>query len=172
MAAEGGRAFAETVVAMKEIARKIKVVDEIARQTNLLSLNATIEAARAQEYGKGFGVVASEVRALAERSRLAAAEINELARSRVAMAEQAGEMLAKLVPNIRKTAELVQEIASASREQHSGVQQINKAIAQLDQVIQQNASVSEEMAATAEELASQAEYLEGTVAFFATTTVA
>jgi len=125
----------------------------------MLSLNATIEAAKTQEYGKGFAVVASEVRSLAERSRTAATEINALAGSSVATAEKAGEMLAKLVPDIQKTAELVQEISAASGEQSSGAEQINKAIQQLDQVVQQNASVSEE-------LASQAEQLQSTIEFF------
>ena len=165
---EGGRAVAETVSAMKEIAGKISIIEEIARQTNLLALNAAIEAARAGEHGKGFAVVASEVRKLAERSQGAAGEINELAKSSVNVAEKAGEMLAKIVPDIRKTADLVQEINAASNEQTSGANQINKAIQQLDQVIQQNASASEEMASTSEELLSQAEQLLSTIAFFKT----
>ncbi len=162
-AAESARksrgAIAETVKAIQEIAQRISIVEEIARQTHTLSLNATIEAAKAQQYGKGFAVVASEVRALAERSRVAAAKINQLASSSVAVSEKAGEMLAKLVPDIRKTSELVQEISAASREQNSGAGQINGAIQQLDQVIQQNASV-------AEELSSQTEQLQNTIKFF------
>ncbi|MCP4401355.1 MAG: hypothetical protein GY801_29155, partial [bacterium] len=131
-----------------------------------LSLNATIEAARAQEHGKGFAVVASEVRALAEQSQTAAEEINHLANSSVAVAEEAGEKLLKLVPDIQKTAEFVQEISAASKEQHAGAEQINKAIQQLNQVIQQNSSFSEEMAVTSEELAGQAETLRHTIKFF------
>ncbi len=164
----GGQAVVETVSAMKEIAGKISIIEEIARQTNLLALNAAIEAARAGEHGKGFAVVASEVRKLAERSQVAAGEIGRLSASSVQVAEQAGEMLAKIVPDIRRTAELVQEITAASKEQERGAEQINKAIRQLDQVIQQNASGSEEMASTAEELSSQAEQLQHTIAFFRT----
>ncbi len=162
----GGRAVAETVSAMKEIAGKISIIEEIARQTNLLALNAAIEAARAGEHGKGFAVVASEVRKLAERSQKAAAEISELSASSVDVAERAGELLERMVPDIQKTAELVQEISAASREQDAGAEQINKAIQQLDQVIQQNASASEEIASTAEELTSQAEQLQSSIAFF------
>ena len=165
-ALEGGKSVEKTVGAMKEIADKISIIEEIARQTNMLALNAAIEAARAGEHGKGFAVVASEVRKLAERSQAAAAEISELSASSLQVAEQAGEMLAKMVPDIQKTAELVQEISAGSREQDTGAEQINKAIQQLDQVIQQNASVSEEMASTAEELASQAEQLQSSIAFF------
>ncbi|MBZ0156484.1 MAG: methyl-accepting chemotaxis protein [Alphaproteobacteria bacterium] len=165
-AKEGGEAVRETVTAMKEIADKISIIEEIARQTNLLALNAAIEAARAGEHGKGFAVVASEVRKLAERSQTAAGEISQLSSSSVQVAERAGEMLAKLVPDIQKTAELVQEISAASREQDAGAEQINKAIQQLDQVVQQNASASEEMASTAEELSSQAEQLQGSIGFF------
>jgi methyl-accepting chemotaxis protein len=165
-AQEGGTAVAEAVNAMQEIARKIAIIDDIASQTRLLSLNATIEAARAQEHGKGFAVVASEVRALAERSQTAATEIMQLASSSVAVSEKAGEMLTKLVPNIQKTAELVQEISAASKEQNTGAGQINRAIQQLDQIIQQNSATSEELSSTAEELASQAEMLRNTVAFF------
>jgi methyl-accepting chemotaxis protein len=161
-----GEAVAKTVDAMKEIAEKINIIEEIARKTDLLALNAAVEAARAGEHGKGFAVVASEVRKLAERSQTAAAEISRLSSSGVTLAEGAGEMLAKLVPDIRKTADLVQEISAASTEQNSGTGQINKAIQQLDQVIQQNAAASEEMASTSEELSSQAEQLQSTIAFF------
>lgn len=169
-AKEGGNAVAETVAAMKEIASKISIIEEIARQTNLLALNAAIEAARAGEYGKGFAVVASEVRKLAERSQLAAADISKLSVTSVDVAERAGKMLATLVPDIQKTAELVQEISAASAEQNNGAEQINKAIQQLEQVIQQNAAASEELASTTEEIASQAESLQGTVAYFKTET--
>ena len=165
-AKEGGKAVTETVAAMREIAGKITIIEEIARQTNMLALNAAIEAARAGEHGKGFAVVASEVRKLAERSQQAAREISELSASSVDVAERAGTMLARIVPDIQKTSELVQEINAASKEQDSGAGQINKAIQQLDQVIQQNASAAEEMASTAEELSSQAEQLQGSVAFF------
>ena len=166
MATEGGRAVDKTVAAMNQIAERIAIVGEIAGQTNLLALNAAIEAARAGEHGKGFAVVASEVRKLAERSQKAAAEISELSTTSVEVATQAGEMLAKIVPDIQKTADLVQEISAASREQNAGAEQINLAIQQLDEVIQQNASASEEMAATSEELASQADQLQQGVAFF------
>jgi methyl-accepting chemotaxis protein len=151
---------------MKEIAGKISIIEEIARQTNLLALNAAIEAARAGEHGKGFAVVASEVRKLAERSQTAAGEINKLSASSVQIAEKAGEMLARIVPDIQKTADLVQEITAASNEQSSGANQINKAIQQLDQVVQQNAAASEEMASTSAELLGQAEQLQNTIAFF------
>ncbi|GFO65108.1 MCP four helix bundle domain-containing protein [Geomonas paludis] len=165
-AKEGGKAVAETVQAMKDIAGKISIIEEIARQTNMLALNAAIEAARAGEHGKGFAVVASEVRKLAERSQVAAGEISELSVSSVEVAERAGEMLSAILPDIQKTAELVQEINASSKEQDTGAQQINKAIQQLDQVIQQNASASEEMASTAEELSSQSEQLQSTISFF------
>jgi methyl-accepting chemotaxis protein len=165
-AKEGGKAVTETVSAMREIANKISIIEEIARQTNLLALNAAIEAARAGEHGKGFAVVASEVRKLAERSQTAAAEISKLSTSSVEVAEKAGEMLTRIVPDIQKTAELVQEISAASNEQNAGAEQINKAIQQLDQVIQQNASATEEMASTSEELSSQAELLNDTMSFF------
>nr|WP_320050035.1 methyl-accepting chemotaxis protein [uncultured Desulfuromonas sp.] len=165
-AQSGGQAVQETVKAMKDIAEKISIIEEIARQTNLLALNAAIEAARAGEHGKGFAVVASEVRKLAERSQSAAAEISDLSSSSVEVAENAGEMLAKMVPDIQRTAELVQEIAAASKEQDTGADQVNKAIQQLDQVIQQNAAAAEEMASTSEELNAQADQLQETMSFF------
>ncbi len=165
-AQESGKAVSETVTAMKDIASKISIIEEIARQTNLLALNAAIEAARAGEHGKGFAVVAAEVRKLAERSQVAAAEISQLSSTSVQVAEKAGQMLAKLVPDIQKTAELVQEISAASKEQTSGSDQINSAIQQLNQVIQQNAGAAEEMASTAEELSSQAQQLQATISFF------
>ncbi|MBV6341558.1 chemotaxis protein [Candidatus Magnetobacterium casensis] len=165
-AQESGSVVSDAVGAMKEIAGKITVIEEIARQTNLLALNAAIEAARAGEHGKGFAVVAAEVRKLAERSQKAAGEIGHLSSTTVDKAEQAGGMLARLVPDIKKTSELVQEISAASNEQNAGAEQINKAIQQLDQVIQQNASASEEMASTAEELSAQAEQLQSAISFF------
>jgi methyl-accepting chemotaxis protein len=165
-ARQAGAAAAENMVAMKEIAGKIMIIEEIARQTNLLALNAAIEAARAGDHGRGFAVVAAEVRKLAERSQVAAGEIGKLSVSSVEVAERSGKLLESLVPNIQKTAELVQEIAAASREQDSGAEQINKAIQQLDQVIQQNASASEEMASTAEELTGQSEQLQDMIDFF------
>jgi methyl-accepting chemotaxis protein len=167
-AIESGKAVAETVGAMREIAGKISIIEEIARQTNLLALNAAIEAARAGEHGKGFAVVASEVRKLAERSQTAAGEISTLSASSVQVAEKAGDLLNRLVPDIKKTAELVQEISAASAEQNTGTDQINKAIQQLDQVIQQNAGASEQMSSMAEELSSQAEQLQSTISFFRT----
>jgi len=150
-AKEGGEAVKQTVKAMKEIADKISIIQEIARQTNLLSLNASIEAARAGDHGKGFAVVASEVQKLAERSQNAASEISELSNSSV----EIGEMLMKLVPDIQKTSELVAEINAASGEQANGIQQINSAIQQLNTVVQQNASAAEELTATAQELNGQ-----------------
>jgi len=165
-AAEGGEAVSKTVDDMKSIASKIGIIDDIAYQTNLLALNAAIEAARAGDHGKGFAVVAAEVRKLAERSQVAAQEIGGLASSSVKQAERAGSLLTEMVPTIRKTSDLVQEIASASSEQSSGVAQINDAMGQLNQATQQNASASEELAATAEELGSQAEQLQQTMTFF------
>ena len=165
-AKESGNAVKNTVTAMQEIANKIKIIEDIARQTRMLSLNATIEAARAQEQGKGFAVVASEVRALAERSQTAAGEITELTASSASIAECAGEMLNKLIPDIEKTAEFVQEISSASREQSSSAENINRAIQQVDQRIQENASMTEQLSSTAEELASQAEQLQRIISFF------
>ncbi|MBG0790811.1 MAG: HAMP domain-containing protein [Desulfovibrionaceae bacterium] len=165
-ARESGSAVTQTVEAMNSIAEKISIIEEIARQTNLLALNAAIEAARAGEHGKGFAVVAAEVRKLAERSGQAAAEISELSSSSLAVADKAGSMLTELVPHIERTAELVQEIATASDEQSAGAAQINQAINQLDQVIQQNATASEEMASTSEELSSQGQQLQATMSFF------
>jgi methyl-accepting chemotaxis protein len=163
---EGSKAVGETVTAMKEIAGKISFIEEIARQTNLLALNAAIEAARAGEHGKGFAVVASEVRKLAERSQAVAVEISRLSLTSVEVAEQAGQLLNRIVPDIQRTAEMVMEISSASAEQNAGAEQINKAIQQLDKVVQQNAGASEEMAATAAGLSSQAEHLLSTVSSF------
>lgn len=165
-AKESGRSVSDAVNAMKEIASKISIIEEIARQTNMLALNAAIEAARAGEHGKGFAVVAAEVRKLAERSQKAASEINQLSASTVKVAERAGEMLDRLVPNIEKTASLVQEISAASAEQQTGAEQINTALQQLQSVIQQNASGSEEMAATSEELSSQAEQMLSSIDHF------
>ena len=165
-AQQGGKAVRQTVDAMKNIAEKITIIEEIARNTNLLALNAAIEAARAGEHGKGFAVVASEVRKLAERSQKAAAEISELSTSSVSVAESAGELLNALVPDIQRTAELVQEISAGSSEQRSGSEQISKAVTQLDQVIQQNASQAEEMSSMAEELSSQAEQMRHSMSFF------
>jgi methyl-accepting chemotaxis protein len=165
-ALQGGKAVEETVAAMKEIAQKISIIEVIARQTNLLALNAAIEAARAGEAGKGFAVVASEVRKLAERSQNAAGQIVELAARSVTVADMAGKMLAKIVPDIEKTSRLVQDVSTASLEQSTGAAQVNKAIHQLDSVVQQNAAASEELAATAEELAAQAQQLQENIAFF------
>ncbi|WP_243546978.1 methyl-accepting chemotaxis protein [Pseudodesulfovibrio tunisiensis] len=163
---QGGQAVAKTVAAMKQIAEKILIIEDIARQTNLLALNAAIEAARAGEHGKGFAVVAAEVRKLAERSGTAAAEISELSSSSVEVAEQAGELLGKIVPDIQRTAELVQEISAATNEQNAGGEQVNRAIQELDKVIQQNASASEEVASTSEELSGQAVQLQQVIRFF------
>jgi methyl-accepting chemotaxis protein len=167
-AQDSGKSVLEAVAAMKEIASKISIIEEIARQTNLLALNAAIEAARAGEHGKGFAVVAAEVRKLAERSQKAAGEINQLSGTTLRVSEKSGEMLDRLVPDIQRTAELVQEITAASREQDTGAEQINKALQQLEQVIQQNASASEEMASTTEELTSQSEQLVSALSFFQT----
>jgi methyl-accepting chemotaxis protein len=165
---QSGKSVMEAVTAMREIASKISIIEEIARQTNLLALNAAIEAARAGEHGKGFAVVAAEVRKLAERSQKAAGEINSLSGSTVGISETAGESLGRLVPDIQRTAELVQEIAAASREQDAGAEQINKALQQLEKVIQQNASAAEEMASTTEELSGQANQLVSALSFFHT----
>jgi methyl-accepting chemotaxis protein len=167
-AQESGKSVLEAVAAMKEIANKISIIEEIARQTNLLALNAAIEAARAGEHGKGFAVVAAEVRKLAERSQKAAGEINQLSANTLKVSEKSGEMLDKLVPDIQRTAELVQEITAASKEQDTGAEQINKALQQLEQVIQQNASASEEMASTTEELTGQSDQLVSALSFFHT----
>ncbi len=165
-AKQGGDSVEKTVLAMRQIADKIAIVEEIARQTNLLALNAAIEAARAGEHGKGFAVVAAEVRKLAERSGVAASEISELSVNSVAIAEQAGKMLEKMVPDITKTAELVQEIAASSTEQHEGNRQINSAIQLLDKVVQENTTDSERVAASSEELAGHAAILKDTIGYF------
>jgi methyl-accepting chemotaxis protein len=161
-----GEAVFEAVKAMNTIVEKIAITEEIARQTNLLALNASIEAARAGEHGRGFAVVASEVRKLAERSRSAAAEINQLSGTSVKTAQRAGDMLTRLIPDVQKTSELIQEITAASREQRSGADQINMAIQQLDQVIQQNVGAAEEMSSTSVELSSQADQLRSAIRFF------
>lgn len=165
-AVEGGEAVKATVAAMKQIAQKISIIDDIAYQTNLLALNAAIEAARAGEHGKGFAVVATEVRKLAERSQVAAQEISDVASSSVQLSERAGQLLDVMVPNIQKTSELVQEISAASQEQSTGISQINMALSQLSQATQQNASSSEELAATSEEMSAQAEQLQNAMSFF------
>ncbi|MGZ5053136.1 MAG: HAMP domain-containing methyl-accepting chemotaxis protein [Methylobacter sp.] len=165
-AVQGGEAVKETVNAMKSIANKIGIIDDIAYQTNLLALNAAIEAARAGEHGRGFAVVAAEVRKLAERSQIAAQEIGELAESSVERAESAGKLLDAIVPSIKKTSDLVQEIAAASDEQSSGVNQINTAMDQLNKITQQNASSAEQLASTSEEMSAQAVQLQELMAFF------
>jgi methyl-accepting chemotaxis protein len=167
-AEDSGNAVTQTVDAMKSITEKINIIDEIAYQTNLLALNAAIEAARAGEHGRGFAVVATEVRKLAERSQTAAKEISNLATESVKVAEHSGKLLSELVPSIQKTADLVKEVAAASREQSSGVNQINKAMSQVDQVTQRNASSAEELSSTAEEMASQSEALLQLMTFFKT----
>jgi methyl-accepting chemotaxis protein len=164
---EGGKAVSETVGAMRSIAEKISIVEEIAYQTNLLALNAAIEAARAGEHGKGFAVVATEVRKLAERAQKAAQEIGALAGTSVGVAERSGRVMAELVPAIRKTADLVQEVAATSAEQSAGVAQVSKAMGTVDQVTQRNASAAEELSSTAQEMAAQAETLQRIIAFFA-----
>ena len=161
-AKSGGTAVSETVEAMRLICSKIGVIEEIARNTNLLALNAAIEAARAGDAGKGFAVVASEVRKLAERSQTAAGEIGTMATKSVATAEKAGSLIAGVLTTVERTADLVQEITAASREQHTGTEQINKAILQLDAVIQQNASLSEELSSVSEEISAQAEEIAAT----------
>lgn len=165
-AISSGEAVSQTLRAMKEIAEKISIIDEISRKTDLLALNAAVEAARAGEHGKGFAVVASEVRKLAERSQIAAAEISRLTADGVQRADGAGQMLARLVPDILKTAELVREIAAASAEQGAGTTQVGKAMLQLDQVIQQNASASEEMSTGSDALSDQAGLLQSAISFF------
>ncbi|MCS3359258.1 CHASE3 domain-containing protein [Xanthomonas translucens pv. translucens] len=165
-AVQGGEAVLASTHAMRQIAQKIGIIDDIAYQTNLLALNAAIEAARAGEHGKGFAVVAAEVRKLAERSQVAAQEIGEVAANSVALADRAGNLLETIVPSIKKTSDLVQEIAAASQEQSSGVTQINLAVSQLSQTTQQNATASEQLAATAEQMSSQAESLQHAMAFF------
>ena len=168
-AEEGGKTVTEAVEAMKQIAAKINIIEEIARSTNMLALNASIEAARAGEYGKGFAVVASEVGKLAERSQKEAGDINKLSTESVQIADNAGKAILNVIPDIKHTAELVQEISAASNEQNTGAEQINSAIMQLDQVVQQNASASEESASMSEELASQAEQMQETISYFTLT---
>jgi methyl-accepting chemotaxis protein len=167
-AEEGGNAVGQTVSAMRQIAQKIGIIDDIAYQTNLLALNAAIEAARAGEHGKGFAVVAAEVRKLAERSQVAAQEIGSVAGSSVTLAERAGKLLDELVPSIKKTADLVQEISSASKEQTTGLNQINTSVSQLSQTTQSTASASEELSSTSEEMSAQALRLQETIRYFNT----
>lgn len=164
--AEGSKSVNMTVDSMRKIADKISIIGEIARQTNLLALNAAVEAARAGDHGKGFAVVAAEVRKLAERSQIAAAEINELSSSSVSIADRSGKLLETIVPNIQSTSKLVQEISAASLEQNTGAEQVNNAIQQFNQIIQQNAAASEEMATSSEELSSQADHLKEMISFF------
>ena len=171
-AEETGQAVAEAVLAMQQIAQKISIIHEITQQTRMLSLNASIEAVHAQVSGQGFAVVASEVRVLAERSQTAATEITDLAEASAIVAEKAGEMLRRLVPDIQKTAELVQEISTASKEQNAGTEQINRAIQQLNSVTQQNAATSEELATIAKDLSVQSEQLQQTISFFNTEGIA
>jgi len=165
-AEEGGKAVQETVKAMHKIADRVSIIEEIARQTNLLALNAAIEAARAGDHGRGFSVVASEVRKLSERSQSAAKEIGELAKSSVSVAERSGTLLAELLPSIRKTSELVEEVAAGSNEQATGVQQINRAMSQVDSVTERSATAAEQLASTAEEMTVQAHALRDLVASF------
>ncbi len=163
---EGSSAVTETVKSMQTIASKISIIGEISRQTNLLALNAAVEAARAGEHGKGFAVVAAEVRKLAERSQLAATEIDEVSSNSVEVAQKSGELLKAIVPNIQKTAGLVQEITAASVEQNSGADQINNAIQQMNEIVQQNAATAEELAASSEELNAQSDYMTDVISFF------
>jgi len=165
-ASDGGAAVSGTAQAMGQIADKISIIEDIAYQTNMLALNAAIEAARAGEHGKGFAVVAAEVRKLAERSQVAASEISSVTTDSLKVAETAGKLLAKMVPEIARTAELVQEITTASEEQSAGVDQIGSTMQQLDRVTQHNAAGSEELAATAEEMQTQSETLQEVVGFF------
>jgi len=165
-ALQGGEAVAKTVTAMRSIAEKISIIDDIAYQTNLLALNAAIEAARAGEHGKGFAVVAAEVRKLAERSQIASQEIGEVAQGSVAVAEEAGKLLQEMVPSIQKSAELIQEISAASAEQATGASQINLAMEQLNAVTQESAAASEQLASTSEEMSSQALELQELMSFF------
>jgi methyl-accepting chemotaxis protein len=165
-AGDSGHAVSNTVISMSEIVKKISIIEEIARRTNLLALNAAIEAARAGEHGRGFAVVAAEVRKLAERSQKAASEITDLSSTSVDVAEQAGELFSNFIPNIQKTSNLIHEITSASSEQKTGVEEINKAVNQLEQIIQQNVGASEEVASTSREMADRANHLQHVIQFF------